>query len=201
MMLVAMQRRICGYGVYDMHTLVLNADLSPVSLLPLSTVKWEDAIRAYYSGSTVIIAEYRDWKVHSPTLEVNVPSVVMSKQYLHYQRNIQFSKRNVYLRDRYTCQYCFRTLQYDDLTMDHVIPVRYGGETNWENITTACAKCNSHKGCNRKIVPKIKPRRPSYYEMLAIRKEYPIVVPCQSWADYLDWPVENIRIGKKILQQ
>jgi 5-methylcytosine-specific restriction endonuclease McrA len=182
-----------------MHTLVLNADSAPISLVPLSTIGWKDAVRAMYIDSVAVVAEYDEWTVHSPSVEIRVPSVIMTKRYLHYQRRIQFSDTNLFLRDRYTCQYCYKVFPATQLTMDHVLPVRYGGKTTWDNITTACGPCNFRKGSNKSIVPKIKPRQPSYYELLNIRKEYPIVVPCESWVDYLDWPVENIRFNKKIL--
>lgn len=182
-----------------MHTLVLNADSSPVSLLPLSTAKWQYAVRALYAGSVSVVAEYDDWEVHSPSMTIRVPSVIMAKRYLHYHRRANFSGDNVFLRDRYTCQYCLKKFPESMLTMDHVLPVRYGGETKWNNIATSCGPCNTRKGSNRTIVPKTPVRAPTYYELLALRKEYPIVIPSLDWVDYLDWPEENIQY-KKILK-
>lgn len=178
-----------------MQVLVLNADYAPVSQLPLSTMPWQAAVRAIFLDTVSVVAEYDDWEVHSPSLTMRVPSVVMTKRYLHYQRRTTFSDRNLFLRDRYTCQYCHRVFPENSLTMDHVLPCRYGGETTWENITTACGPCNFRKGCDRKIVPMKKPYRPTYYELLNIRKEYPLSVPCEKWVDYLDWPEEKLFVG------
>ncbi len=183
-----------------MHVLILNADLAPVSQLPLSTLKWQAAIRAIFLGTVSVVAEYEDWEVHSPSMTMRVPSVIMTRRYLHYQRKTSFSKDHIYLRDRYTCSYCNRVFPEHKLTMDHVLPCKYGGKTTWENITTSCGPCNFNKGSNRKIVPKRKPYKPTYYELLAIRKEYPLMVPCEQWIDYLDWPQTTLNIRKNILQ-
>ncbi len=183
-----------------MDVLILNADSAPLTLLPLSTIKWQKAIGALYSGALSVVAEYDDWDVHSPSITMRVPSVVMTRKYLHFQRKVAFTDTHVFLRDRYTCQYCHKVFPSGKLTYDHVLPAKYGGKTTWENIATACGPCNFRKGSNRKIVPNKMPRKPSYYELLAIRKEFPIAVPCKQWVDYLDWPQNNVFIGKNILQ-
>ncbi len=181
--------------------LVLNSDLMPVSHLPLSVVGWEDAVKAVYLGTVSVVAEYEDWEVHSPSMTMKVPSVVMTKRYLHFQRKVAFTSEQIYLRDRYTCQYCDKVFGQQKLTMDHVVPRKFGGKTTWENITTSCGPCNFKKGSNKKITPKVQPRRPTYYELLAIRKEYPLAIPCEQWVDYLDWPADNLFVkGKNILR-
>ena len=182
-----------------MHVLVLNADYAPVSHLPLATMNWRQAIRAVFLDTVTVIAEYDDWEVHSPSVTMRVPSVIMTKQYLHFSRRVAFSDANLFLRDRYTCAYCQKAFPEHSLTMDHVLPCKYGGETSWENITTACGPCNFKKGHNRKIVPAKMPYKPTYYELLNIRKEFPLSVPSEQWVDYLDWPAEKLFIsnGKK----
>ncbi|NDH48809.1 MAG: HNH endonuclease [Acidimicrobiia bacterium] len=64
---------------------------------------------------------------------------------LRPRREIRFSRRNVYLRDANTCQYCGRQFRDEELNLDHVVPRDIGGKTNWENIVTACVRCNSRK--------------------------------------------------------
>ncbi|KAG8472803.1 hypothetical protein CXB51_034686 [Gossypium anomalum] len=79
------------------------------------------------------------------------------------------SRKNVLFRDNFTCQYCSAR---DNLTIDHVLPVARGGEWKWENLVTACAKCNSKKGqktleeANMKLI-KV-PKAPKDYDILAI---------------------------------
>jgi 5-methylcytosine-specific restriction endonuclease McrA len=67
----------------------------------------------------------------------------------HYVRvpykEIPLTRRNIFHRDGHSCQYCGCT--GDDLTLDHVIPRSRGGGDTWENIVTACVRCNVKKGC------------------------------------------------------
>ncbi len=180
-----------------MDTLVLNTDLMPVNMLPLSTIKWQEAIKAVFLDTVSVIAEYEDWEVHSPSLTMRVPSVIMTKRYLHFQRKIAFTPEQIYLRDRYTCQYCRKAFPEHKLTMDHVVPRKHGGKTTWDNIATACGPCNFKKGSNKRIVPSVMPRKPTYYELLAIRKDFPLAIPCEQWIDYLDWPADNLFVAEK----
>lgn len=184
-----------------MDCLILNSDLMPVNQIPLSTIKWTDAVKAVFIDAVAVVAEYDDWEVHSPSVTMRVPAVVMTRRYLNFQRNVAFSPAQIYLRDRYTCQYCMKVFPESRLTMDHVLPRKHGGKTTWANIASSCGPCNLRKGSNKKIVPKVMPRRPTYYELLAIRKEYPLIIPCEKWIDYLDWPSDNLFVsGKNILR-
>src|SRR5256712_11797390 len=56
------------------------------------------------------------------------------------------SRKNILMRDRYTCQYCHRTLPSGELTLDHVAPRSRGGESAWENLVACCNPCNNRKG-------------------------------------------------------
>jgi 5-methylcytosine-specific restriction endonuclease McrA len=61
------------------------------------------------------------------------------------KKDVKFTRQNVYLRDRYTCQYCGKIFDPKDLNLDHVIPRDKAGKTNWENVVTSCIRCNSKK--------------------------------------------------------
>jgi len=82
-------------------------------------------------------------------------------------------------------QYCNTHLTKKDCTLDHVLPTSLGGKTTFENTTTACGPCNANKGANKKIVPKVKPYKPDYYELINKRKMMPFHVRHDSWLDYL----------------
>jgi 5-methylcytosine-specific restriction endonuclease McrA len=56
------------------------------------------------------------------------------------------SRKNLLLRDRYTCQFCGRAFPAHELTLDHVIPRSRGGHTDWDNLVACCHKCNNLKG-------------------------------------------------------
>ncbi|MGN6150003.1 MAG: HNH endonuclease, partial [Rhizomicrobium sp.] len=96
--------------------LVLNADHRPLSYFPLSLWSWQDAIKAVFLDRVNILAEY-DRAVRSPSFEMRLPSVVSLKSYVKPARNPAFTRFNVFLRDRFECQYCG---DEEDLTFDHV---------------------------------------------------------------------------------
>ncbi len=122
--------------------LVLNADYRPLSYYPLSLWSWQDAIKAVFLDRVNIIAEY-EHSVSSPSFSMRLPSVVCLKTYVQPSRNPAFTRFNVFLRDKFECQYCGEN---DDLTFDHVIPRAHGGETTWQNVVAACSPCNLQKG-------------------------------------------------------
>ncbi len=84
--------------------------------------------------------------VRSACALIRVPRVLLLGLYDRVpRREIRFSRRNVYLRDDHTCQYCGRQFREEELNLDHVVPRDVGGRTSWENIVTACVRCNSRK--------------------------------------------------------
>lgn len=86
-------------------------------------------------------------RIHSSRISLVVPSVVVLAFYNRVPRmEVRFSRRNVFLRDRFTCQYCSRTLPESQLNLDHVLPRDKGGVTSWDNIVTSCFRCNTRKG-------------------------------------------------------
>jgi 5-methylcytosine-specific restriction endonuclease McrA len=70
-------------------------------------------------------------------------------------------------------------------TLDHVVPSSHGGKSEWTNATTACGPCNANKGNNKKIVPKVKPHKPTYWELVEKRKQMKFDVKHPSWELYL----------------
>ena len=125
--------------------LVLNADYRPLSYYPLSLWSWQDAIKAVFLERVNIVSEY-EVAVRSPSFSMKLPSVVSLKSYVRPARHPAFTRFNVFLRDRFECQYCGDTR---DLTFDHLIPRSRGGHTTWDNVVTACSTCNLRKGGKR----------------------------------------------------
>ena len=167
-----------------MDTLILNADGSPLSLLPLSTVTWQDSVRYMWLDRVTVLDWYDDWIVSSPSWETRVPAVLMIKDYIRTNRAPKCNKYNVTLRDEYSCQYCGSELIRTDVTMDHVIPVSKGGKTAWDNIVASCMPCNSAKG-NKLIKPRKVPYEPTYYELVNKRKKFHTEIPHESWRTYI----------------
>ena len=124
-----------------MNVLVLNA-----SYEILNVTRWQRALCLIFSGKAEVLEE-QDRTVRSPSLELPMPSVIRMQYYVKKPRAvIPFSRGNVFMRDRFTCQYCGQRQMQQELTLDHVIPRAAGGETSWENVVSACKKCNTKKG-------------------------------------------------------
>lgn len=170
------------------NVLLLNADAAPVSLLPLSTLGWQDAIKYLVLEKATPLEWYDNWIVHSQSWSTPVPAVMMLTEYQKPKSTIRYSKANVFLRDDYTCQYCGTKVNKATATLDHILPTSHGGKTTWDNSTTACGPCNANKGNDRRIVPKSKPYKPTYFQLVNKRKalgwDY---IPHPSWKNYLEY--------------
>jgi 5-methylcytosine-specific restriction endonuclease McrA len=84
--------------------------------------------------------------VRSPSLRIPVPEVIVLRGYDRVPcHEAPFTRRNLFLRDDFTCQYCGRQTSSDRLSVDHVMPRSRGGRTTWENCVLACVTCNARK--------------------------------------------------------
>jgi 5-methylcytosine-specific restriction endonuclease McrA len=178
------------------HTLILNADFLPLSIIPISSISWKDAIKVSFTGHARTIEYYDNWEVHSPSISMKVPAVMVSETYIKKKHSVRFSRQNLLIRDNFTCQYCEQKLSSMDLTVDHVIPRVKGGKTRWENIVCACYVCNSIKGHKSHMVPKRKPFKPDYHQLLENAKKMPLKIPSEKWIDYLGWDKSLLKIVK-----
>ncbi len=182
--------------------LLLNADGTPMSQNPLSVVPWQDALRLLFQEKVKVLKSYDNWVIRSQHLEMQVPSIIIMTEQVKWNRQLKYSRNNVYLRDDYTCQLQITSrcraaggkAKIAELTLDHVVPRSKGGKTTWANVCTSCKACNGDKGDNERIVPKKMPQRPSYYEILAKRKTQPIYVNDEDWKFYIDWPPDLILV-------
>lgn len=170
--------------------LVLNADYRPLSYFPLSLWSWQDSIKAVFLDRVNIVSEY-EHAVHSPSFEMRLPSVVSLKSYVKPAKYPAFTRFNVFLRDRFECQYCGDP---EDLTFDHVIPRSKGGQTTWDNVVAACSPCNLRKGGRMprqcEMFPHQKPFRPTVFDLHRNGRMFPPNYLHESWMDYLYWDTE-----------
>ena len=171
-------------------SLVLNADYRPLSYFPLSIWSWKDTVKAVFLDRVNIVEEY-DQKVSSPSFEMFLPSIIALKDYIPHSHTPAFTRFNVFLRDDFTCQYCYEKFSTKELTFDHLIPRSKGGLTNWENVVTACSHCNWTKGSKglSQVGFKLlrKPKEPSQYSLRLKSKNLPSDYLHSSWRDYLYW--------------
>ena len=175
-------------------TLLLNADYKPLSLSPLSTLTWQESIKLIWLDKINVVEWHDDWEVHSPSRTMKVPSVIAVREYVQQDREgINFSRRNVFIRDHYTCQYCSYPFNSKELTLDHVIPRSKGGKSGWDNMVTACKKCNLSKGSRTDIKPVRMPIKPNFYSLMS-QKNFTLRIKYPVWLDYLDWPEEYIKL-------
>ncbi len=170
------------------RTLLLNSTYEPLKVIP-----WERAITLLWLGKVEVIRSYeRD--VRAVTFRVRMPSVVRLLRFVRRKRSqVSFSRRNLFLRDEHTCQYCRQPRDSAELTYDHVVPRSQGGKTDWANIVTCCVECNRRKGGRTPEQAGMRlsrlPRRP---ERLPgeIRVTIGIKNAPDSWRDFLYWNIE-----------
>ena len=173
--------------------LVLNADFRPLSYFPLSLWSWQEAVKAVFLDRVNIVANY-EHAVRSPSFEMRLPSVISLKDYVASSRRPAFTRFNVFLRDRFTCQYCGDRFPTQDLTFDHVMPRSKGGKTTWDNVVAACARCNLVKGDRTphaaSMLPLVRPLQPTTYQLQENGRSFPPNFLHESWRDFLYWDTE-----------
>ncbi|MCA8957513.1 MAG: HNH endonuclease [Planctomycetes bacterium] len=148
-------------SVLSQQTLVLNR-----AWLAISTTTVRDALGLIFSGAAKAIRPetyethtFESWAdlavppeepcVRTVTLRIRVPEVIVLTRFEKMpNRTVAFSRRNLYRRDRYTCQYCGATPGGGELSIDHVVPRSRGGRSTFENCVLACTACN-HRKANR----------------------------------------------------
>lgn len=170
--------------------LVLNADYRPLSYYPLSLWGWQEAVKAVFLDRVNIVSEY-DQVVRSPSVELQLPSVVALKSFVETERNPAFTRFNVFLRDRFQCQYCG---SQEDLTFDHLIPRSKGGLTTWDNVIAACSPCNLRKANKSwqemNMRPMQMPFIPRVQDLHNNGRLFPPNYLHESWLDFLYWDSE-----------
>lgn len=121
--------------------LVLNASYEPINICAARR-----ALVLVLKG-VASAEEHTPHQIRSARHAVPVPSVIRLLEYRRIPHQTRaLSRKNILMRDRYTCQYCHRTLPSAELTLDHVVPRSRAGETTWENLVACCHACNNRKG-------------------------------------------------------
>lgn len=139
-------------------TLVLNRNWQPVNVASVAralTLVWNDNARVV-CPETYQLFDWADWARFEPAehelcvrgIKQNfcVPEVVALTGFDRLPNaHVAFSRRNIFKRDHFTCQYCGLQPRPSDLTIDHVLPRAQGGTSTWENCVLACVDCNHSK--------------------------------------------------------
>ncbi len=169
------------------EVLVLNSDYEPLNVCNLRR-----AVILLYLGKADILHTHEGDDT-APAFVTNegqlvaAPSVVRLRY--HVKRplpDLKLSRRSIFARDNYTCQYC--GVQTRDLTIDHILPKRAGGGMHWDNLVACCRRCNARKGdkllasCGMKLARP--PKRPRYVPYISMTK-YISGTKNEIWRDYL----------------
>jgi 5-methylcytosine-specific restriction endonuclease McrA len=140
------------------------------SFVARSVISAERAFVISYKGNAEVIAEHPEtFGLVNPELQIKKPSIIRVFTYVKQDiQKVPLTRENVYKRDNYECVYCGCS-QVKTLTLDHVIPQSKGGKNSWDNLVTACKRCNSEKADLTleeygKEIPE--PKRPHYLMLL-----------------------------------
>ncbi len=150
---------------------------------PMQVCNMRRAVILLFLGKAHTVEPYDD-EIRSVTISMQAPAVIRLGSYVTIPRSgIVLTRKNILKRDGHMCQYCGST--HDPLTIDHIVPKVRGGKDTWENLTTACVKCNNNKG-NRTLRQSgfrllSKPRTPSRITFI---QRY-VRTPIKQWRPYL----------------
>jgi len=192
--------------VLQRPTLVLNRNWQPVHVATVAralVMLWNETARivdpADYQTHT-----WEDWSklrprdgerfIQAVRFRLRVPEVVTLTAYDRLPTAaVTFSRRNIFKRDRYTCQYCGRQPGSEELTLDHVIPRAQGGESRWENCVLACLACNKRKADRTPQQAGMRlrhePVRPAWRPVYAAQE-----VRIESWSKFVSEAYWNVAL-------
>lgn len=186
-------------------TLVLNRAWQPVRVAPAARcliMLWNGTVKAVDPDDYQTYT-WEDWSKFKPqngedviktvSYPLCVPEVVVLQKYDKIPiQVVTFSRRNLFRRDNFQCQYCGIKPKTCDLTIDHVMPRSRGGGSSWENCVLACVKCNTKKGnrtpdeANMQMLKE--PTRPTWTRLFAAPQNR-----INSWSKFISeayWNVE-----------
>lgn len=197
------------------RTLVLDS-----GYLPHRVVSWQRAVQLLHDGRAEVVELYSEtlramnreaaralklsremlsWfemgTEHADTdvYTIKTPAVIRLLGKVGRKKAVKFSRINVLTRDDFRCQYCGKRKAMRELNYDHVIPRSLGGKTTWENIVSACYKCNSKKGGRTPeqagMVLLTRPSKPSSLPVPMLRIDGLRDIP-ECWTSWLYWTVE-----------
>jgi len=150
----------------DERTLVLNRNWVPIGTTSVRTaicLIYREAARAVHPEDYSVhdFDSEEEPCIRTVSLRLKVPEVVLLTEYDRFpRRKVTFSRRNIYRRDRQTCQYCGARPPIEELSVDHVLPRSRGGRSSWTNCVLACLRCNRRKANRTCEEAGIKPLRP-----------------------------------------
>ncbi|MCA8951397.1 MAG: HNH endonuclease [Planctomycetes bacterium] len=193
-------------GLLERATLVLNRSWQPIHVTTVRRalcLVFREVARVV-SPATLTTYAFEEWMlepvppgqlaIRSPSIDIGAPEVILLARYDRVPcHEAPFTRRNLFLRDDFTCQYCGRRCASDHLSVDHVTPRSRGGRTTWENCVLACVGCNSRKADRTLKEAGFRllrqPTRPRWSPYLNLRPQQRL----DSWAKFA--PEKRRRVG------
>jgi 5-methylcytosine-specific restriction endonuclease McrA len=192
--------------VLQRPTLVLNRNWQPVNVATVAralVLLWNESARVVDPADYQLYT-WADWAKLRPRIgedciqavrfKLRVPEVVALNGYDRLPTtHVTFSRRNIFKRDHYTCQYCGAQPGSEDLTLDHVLPRSQGGVSGWENCVLACTACNKRKADRTPEQARMhlrrKPVRPTWKPLYADHE-----VRIESWSKFVSEAYWNVTL-------
>jgi len=192
--------------ILEQPTLVLNRNWQPVHVATVAralVLLWNQSARVVDPDDYQTYT-WEDWAklrplagepfIQAVTMRLRVPEVVTLTEYDRLPSAVvTFNRRNIFKRDRFTCQYCGIQPGSEQLTLDHVKPRAQGGESRWDNCVLACLECNSRKADRTPeqagMRLKHKPVRPKWNPLYALRD-----VRIESWSKFVSEAYWNVAL-------
>lgn len=139
-------------------TLVLNKGWTPISIMPVkkAITKVMSNLAMILDTESYLLYSLEEWMtlpvnegelfIPTSSRKVRVPEIIVLSDYDKLpQREVKLSRRNLLIRDNYSCQYTGKRINMETATMDHVIPRSKGGGSTWENLVMCCLEVNAKK--------------------------------------------------------
>ena len=194
--------------VLEQPTLVLNRNWQPVNVATVAralTLLWNESALAVdphdyqtYSWSDWARLVPRDGELFIQAIRqrLRVPEVVTLTGYDQLPTgSVSFSRRNIFKRDHYTCQYCGKQPGSEELTIDHVLPRSQRGASTWDNCVLACIACNKRKADRTPdqahMRLRVKPVRPSWKPLYATHH-----ARIASWSKFISEAYWNVELER-----
>ncbi len=195
-------------SVLQRPTLVLNRNWQPVNVATVAralVLLWNESARVVDPADYQTF-DWNDWSkllpaggdvfVQAIRFRIRVPEVITLTEYDRLPTaSVTFSRRNIFKRDKFVCQYCGEQPGTDALTIDHVVPRAQGGESRWDNCVLACIDCNHRKADRTPKQAGMKlrrePVRPEWKPLYATQD-----MRIESWSKFISEAYWNVELKK-----
>ncbi len=201
----------------DGNVLVLNRLWQAVNICSVKR-----AVCLLYDGHAQVVMEeggrfgtfnFQDWKdvsarmqisetecIRTVSFKIRIPKIILLLFYDKMpDKEVKFTRRNIYERDGNRCQYCGDRFEPKELNLDHVIPMDRGGKTTWENVVCSCIRCNMKK--SNKLLREArmrlikKPKKPRWQSFILVKFQTRMD---NSWRHFIDLAYWNVELGEEL---